>query len=179
MSNAFLSSKIVVREESPGVRQFTAGPTAVLSMIGLTEKGPVATPLQFSTFEEFKAVYGSYSVLARDTVASVQGFFEEGGDNLWFSRTGHWIDINDASRGTTMLASTINIGTLATALTAASLLGNRVATFAIPDGSILKLHVDGSVGTTDIPSLRQVTKTSPSTLITLALSQSRWVWTCL
>lgn len=151
MSNAFLSSKIVVREESPGVRQFTAGPTAVLAMVGLTEKGPVASPLRFTTFEEWKFVYGSYSVLSRDTVANVQAFFEEGGADLWFSRTGHWIDINDESRGTTMLTATVNIGTLATTLTAASLLGNRVATFAIPGGSILKLHVDGAGGTVDIP----------------------------
>lgn len=159
-----LSSKTFVREAAPGVRLQAGGNTAVTAMVGLTEKGPVATPTLSTSFEEWKEVYGGYTLLSGDTVANIQGFFEEGGQQLWFSRTAHWIDINDASRGTTMLTSTVNLQTLGTALTAATILGNRVGTFAIPSGSVLKIFVDGAGSTTDITFTEATSASVTSTI---------------
>ena len=146
----YLDSRVITREEASEAVAFAESATATLAMVGLTERGPIATPTLCTSFDEFKRVYGGYTTTSKTTVASAQAFFAEGGQFLWFSRTAHWLDVNDVDRGTTMETAEGTLTTLATLLTAASITGTRVGTYSIPDGTTLKLFVDGSVSTTDI-----------------------------
>ncbi len=62
MSNALLSSKIVVTEEAPRIRSFSALPTAVLGTVGLAERGPIGKAVLSTSFEEWPS--GSRSARA-------------------------------------------------------------------------------------------------------------------
>lgn len=143
-NNNFRSSRVSVRETAPRLAFDATGETAVTGMVGTAEKGPVATPVLLTSFDEFLNIFGGFTTENVNSVASVKAFFDEGGVQMWFSRTAHWLDILDPARGTTLLTATGSATTEATALTAAALQGSRQETFLIPTGATLTVNVDGA-----------------------------------
>lgn len=142
MSNALLSSKTIIREEQPRIRSVTALPTAVLFMLGYSERGPVRTPTLSTSFDEWRRVFGGYTALSRDTVAAVEGFFEEGGQFLWFSRVVHYTDVsNPATKASA--AANADIQTSATAPTAGTVLATGSAPFLLAPNDTIVGNVDG------------------------------------
>lgn len=99
MSNQLLASKIVVEEESPSLRSIPTLDTAVLAMLGVTEKGPVNTPTLVQSFDQFVKKFGGY-IAASDMTAAVEGFFENGGTNLYVVRIVHYTTITDGTTAT-------------------------------------------------------------------------------
>ncbi len=104
MSNQLLSSKIVVQEEAPTLRGIPALDTAVLGVVGLTEKGPVGVATLVQSFTQFVSIFGSY-IAAGDLASAVEGYFENGGVNLWVVRTVHYTTITDATSKTSTKAT--------------------------------------------------------------------------
>ena len=142
MSNALLSSKIVVTEEAPRIRSFASLPTAVLGMVGIAERGPVGKAVQLLSFEEFVNTFGGYTLDTRDTVAAVEGFFEEGGQFLWFVRAARYTDIADLNT----LEALVATGSISTAAQTAGppcVLGNLTETFSLADADILNVSLNG------------------------------------
>ena len=145
MSNALLASKVVVTEEPPRIQSFASLPTAVLGMVGLAERGPMDTAVLTTSFEEWTGIFGGYTVAARDTVAAVEGFFEEGGQFLWFVRTARHTDINDPLSNEA-LASTGTRQTPAATAAPPTVLGNLTGPFALVDGDTISISLNGAAG---------------------------------
>lgn len=142
MSNALLSSKVIITEAPPQIISVPALPTAVAAMIGVTERGPVGERTLSTSFEEWRQVYGGATAESLDSFAAVQGFFEEGGQFLWFTRTVHYTDITDESTKTSA-AATDTAQTASTAPTAGTILGSLAEPFDLEPGDTLLVAVDG------------------------------------
>lgn len=106
-STALLASKVVILEEEPNIPAITALPSAVLQVLGITERGPIADRTLLTSFDEYKRGYGGFT-LNSDVAIAVYGFFAQGGSFAWVSRTVHFVDASDpltqtATKGSAML----------------------------------------------------------------------------
>ena len=79
--------------------------TSVVGMVGLAEKGPIATPVLVTSLSQFQEVFGSY-IAAGYLAHAAKAFFEEGGSVLYAVRTAHYTDITDPD---TLTADTATI----------------------------------------------------------------------
>jgi len=106
-STELLASKVVILEEEPNIPAITALPSAVLLVCGITERGPIADRTLVTSFDEYKKVYGGFTVNSQVALA-VHGFFMQGGSFAWITRTVHFTDLTDpttytATKGSVML----------------------------------------------------------------------------
>lgn len=147
MSNQLLSSKVVVLEEPPQIASVQALPTAILAMVGITERGPFE-PQLCTSYEQWRKLYGGYTADSLNTAAAVQGYFEEGGQFLWFHRVVHYTDIADAGTRASADAATAAIQTAAAAASAGTVLGSIVGPYSLANGATLTLSVDGGANDT-------------------------------
>ena len=95
-NNQLLSSKIVTQEEAPALRSIPSLDTAVMSIVGITQKGPVGVATLTQSFTQFVNIFGGY-ISGSDTANAAEGFFENGGTNLWVVRVVHYADITVAT----------------------------------------------------------------------------------
>ena len=137
-----LASNIAVVEEPPRIRSIAALPTAVLAAIGITERGPVGTATQVTSFEEFVSIFGSFTANA-DLTLAMQGFFQNGGNNAWIVRTVHYTDITSAATKTSA-AATLNLLTAGGAPSSGVSTGTNAAPFALEDGDTLDVALNGA-----------------------------------
>jgi phage tail sheath protein FI len=86
MGNQLLASKIIVEEESPAPRGIPVLDTAIAGFVGITEKGPVGTATLVNSVTEYSRVFGGWTADSAEMVAAVQGFFENGGSQLYVVR---------------------------------------------------------------------------------------------
>ncbi len=104
MSTQLLASKIVIQEEEPRVRTIAGAQTSVTGMLGVTEKGPVGEAVLLQGMDEYDRIFGGY-VANGDVRQAADGFFQNGGNQLWVVRTVHYTDITDATTKTSALAT--------------------------------------------------------------------------
>lgn len=116
-NNQFLASKIVVQEESPSLRSIPTLDTSIMSMVGITQKGPVGVATLTQSFAQYVAIYGLY-ISGSDMTAAAEGFFENGGTNLWVVRVVHYADITVATPSSAKATIVIPNATPVTTLTA-------------------------------------------------------------
>jgi hypothetical protein len=140
MSNELLSSKVVVVEEEPRVRGIPSAPTSVAAAVGVTERGPIGTPVLCQSFEEYESNFGGFTRDANVALAAM-GFFENGGQQLWCVRTVHYADVADRATAT----SVRGFGYLTSpgGPTPAHVTGTTPAPFALSDGAKLVVAVAG------------------------------------
>lgn len=86
MSNQLLSSKVIVSESEPSTRAVEGVATSVAGMLGLTERGPIGVPTLVTAPDEYRRIFGGY-IANSDLPVAVDGFFENGGAQLWIVRT--------------------------------------------------------------------------------------------
>ena len=160
-STALLASKVVILEEEPNIPAITALPSAVLQVLGITERGPIADRTLVTSFDEYKKVYGGFTLTSEVAIA-VYGFFAQGGSFAWVSRTVHFTDASDpsthtATKGAVMLE---NGGTAATPAIVGP--GSSVAPFVLSSGDHFDLDIGGgSVASTFLGTRAQIAS-SPS-----------------
>ncbi|MBN1771106.1 MAG: phage tail protein, partial [Deltaproteobacteria bacterium] len=146
MGSQLLSSKVVIVEEEPRIRNIPTLPTAVVGAVGVTERGPIGQAVLVTSFEEFIEAFGGFTPNS-DLALAVHAFFQNGGQTVWIVRTVHYSDItNPASRTSTAASATIP--TAAVAATAGSVLGTVVAPFDLEPGDTLVIVVDGGAPAT-------------------------------
>lgn len=148
-SAQLLASKIVLQEEEPRVRSLPALPTAVLGIIGITERGPVGTKTLVTSFDEYIRYFGS-DIANSYTVHAVRAFFDGGGQFLYVVRTVHYTDVSNPATKTSA-AGTLTINTPASAPTAGFHTGSIVGPFDLDESLSawdLKLVIDGVGPTT-------------------------------
>jgi len=142
MSTQLLSSKVVVVEEEPRVRGIPAVPTSVAGAVGITERGPIGTPVLCSSLEEFEARFGGFTADS-DLALAAMGFFENGGTQLWVVRTVHYGEVQDPLTATALRGSAFLLANAAMPL-AAELIGAPVWSLFVRDGDSLVVSVDGA-----------------------------------
>ncbi len=103
------ASKIVVQEEEPAVRGIPSAPTSIAGAVGITERGPIDTPVLCSSYEEYVQSFGKFT-LNSDLALATMGFFENGGTQLWVVRTVHHSDIATPGSATATKASALLVG---------------------------------------------------------------------
>lgn len=141
MPDALLSSKVIVTEEAPRIRSITALPTAILGLVGVTVRGPIGVARLYTSFETWRNVYGPASSDSLEAYASVQAFFEEGGQFLWFVRTVHYTDISDAG---TLTATAASVMIQTVSPTAAVIVGVNAAPYNLEPGDDITIDVDNA-----------------------------------
>lgn len=140
-STALLASKVVILEEEPNIPAIAALPSAVLQVLGITERGPIADRTLTTSFDEYKKTYGGFT-LNSDVAIAVYGFFAQGGSFAWVSRTVHFTDASDPATQTATKGS-VMLQTDGSAASPAVVAGTETETFA-PGPSPLLLAVDGA-----------------------------------
>ncbi len=140
MGNELLAAKVVVLEEAPRIRNIQGVATAVTAAVGITERGPVGTSTLSTSFEEWVKIFGSF-ISDSDLTIAVQGFYDNGGSQLFTVRTVHYTDITSPASKTS-LAATINLATGATAPTAGTVLGANAAPFDLEPGDTMSIDID-------------------------------------
>lgn len=140
MSSALLASKIVIVEEDPKVRTIQGVPTSVTGMLGVTEKGPVGRATLITSPSDYDAIFGGY-VANGDVHQAVDGFFANGGSQLWVTRTVHYTDVTDATTKTSLAAS-VMLQTGATAAFGGSVTSSNSAPFNMEPADTLRVVTD-------------------------------------
>ena len=140
MSGQLLSSKVVIVEEEPKVRGIPSAPTSVAGAVGLTERGPIGKAVLCSSFEEYQDRFGGFTTDS-DLALGAMGFFENGGSQLWVVRTVHYADPADPATATAVRAA--GFLTASAGPTSAILTGAAAAPFALADGELIRLAVNG------------------------------------
>ncbi len=141
MSNsaALLSAKVAIVEEEPRVRTIQAAPTAVTGCVGVTERGPFGANL-VQSFAEYVKLYGGYTQTS-DVALAADGFFANGGQQLWVVRTVHYADItNAASKTSAQGSATIQTSNLSPS---AGFDTSIAGPWALTPGQQLDIIIDG------------------------------------
>lgn len=166
MGSQLLSSKVVIVEEEPRIRNVPALPTAVVGAIGVTERGPVGQAVLCTSFEEFVETFGGFTPNS-DLALAVHAFFQNGGQTLWVVRTVHYTDINNPASKSSA-AATATIHTPALAAMPGRVVGSAVEPFDIEPGDTLVVAVDGGAPATATfaatPVARETGNTAPFAL---------------
>ena len=140
-SNLLLAAKIVVLEEPPQIRNIPGVPTAIAAFSGVTERGPVRTPVFVNSFEEFVDTFGSYTSLS-DLPNAIEGFFRNEGTAAWISRVVHYTDITSAATQTAVKGDQQIVDRGGAA--AAAVLDSVAGPFQLEPAQDLVVDIDGT-----------------------------------
>jgi hypothetical protein len=146
MSAELLSSKIVIEEEPPALQSIRGLPTAVGMSVGITQKGPIGVATLVTSYAQWRRIFGS-EVSGGISAAAVQGFFQNGGQRLYFTRTVHYSDIGVAASKTSA-KGTLNLQTAAAAPSAGGVLAGNVGPYNLEPGDTLVITIDGGAPAT-------------------------------
>ena len=139
----FLRSRIIIEEPDPSVRTIQALPTAIFGVVGITEKGPVATPTAVYSYEEFERIYGGF-IASYHTAVAVRAFFDNGGYVCWVSRTCHYSPNNSSRANATTATAQVILATSGGAATAAEVTGTVLGPWPIEHNDTLIGSIDGA-----------------------------------
>ena len=105
---ALLESKVVITEATPTIRNTPAVPTSVVGAVGVTERGPIATPVLCTSFEEYRRTFGGLTANSMLALA-LRGLFDNAGQvSVWVTRTVHYTTITNPATKTSA-AATLNL----------------------------------------------------------------------
>lgn len=160
MGNELLASKTIIQEEEPRIRSVPALKTAVVGMLGVTERGPFS-PTRVTSFEEYVNVYGGFNANS-DVALAAQAFFENGGQFLTVKRIVHLTDVTDPATKISS-AATLNLLTAAAAASAGTVLASNAAPFDLEPGDTLVIDVDAGGDVTATFDAAAASRTSGNT----------------
>src|SRR6266545_6315219 len=106
MSGELASSKVIIIEEAPTLRAIPSASTSVAGAVGVAQRGPIGQAVRCGSFEEFQQRFGGFTV-GGDLALAAQGFFENGGRELWVVRTAHCTDPADPTTLTARRAAVV------------------------------------------------------------------------
>lgn len=139
----FLSSRVIIEEEEPRVRTIQETQTAIVSAVGVTERGPIGVPTLVSSFDEFQSVFGGFTANS-DLATAVDGFFDEGGQFMYIVRVVHYSDPSVPTSKVSAKGS-VTVQTPSTGPTSAVVTGTETEPFDLEPGN-LTIDVDGGGG---------------------------------
>ncbi len=172
MANALLlSSKVIIEEEDPQVRPILAQATAVIGLVGITERGPIAEEVLVTSADEYKDVFGGYTA-SGEVAQAIDAIYGTAGPGVpvHVVRTVHFTDASDPGTKTSAAAS-LTLNTAATAPTSGSVLGSVVGPFNLAHNDNLSIVVDG--GSPTAATFTAVAAARESAAETFALSNGQ------
>lgn len=89
-----ISSKVVVAEAPPKIRNLPPIPTGLAAFIGIAARGPIGQATFVTSFAEYTRIFGSYDANS-DLTLAIEDFFRNGGRSCFVVRTVHYTDITD------------------------------------------------------------------------------------
>lgn len=138
MARPLLSSKWVTKKEPPKAVNIPGLVSAVPTIEGITERGPIGVATKITSWEEYREIFGD--VTANSTAAiAVYLFFGEGGSQCYVIRTVHYTNIDQAASYTATKGSK-NLSTDAIAPTAAQVQSDEDP-FTLADGDNLVVEI--------------------------------------
>jgi len=141
MTAELLASKVVVQEEPPEINTILGVSTANTAGVGICEKGPIGEAVMTTSFAEWRRTFGA-DVVDGVATSAARGFFNNGGQVLYQTRTVHYTDVAiPASK--TSLAATLMLLTAVTAATNGAVLGTVAEPFLLTPGDTLDFSIDG------------------------------------
>jgi hypothetical protein len=147
MSSLLLSSKIVIEEEEPQIRQIPSAPTSVLGVVGVTEKGPIGEYVEVTSPEQFKAIFGGY-VTSGEVAQALDGWWtNQQGQKAYVARVVHCTDASDPTTKTSAAAS-LTLQSDAVAASAGYAAASVAAPWALAHGDTLVVAIDGGLPAT-------------------------------
>lgn len=138
---ANLASEVRVEEETATVRRIDASAAMALAAVGVTERGPIGESVHVTSFPEWEKVYGGYTANNVDVAGGVQGYFDNGGVNLYFTRAVHFTSVGDPTSKTSAVG-TLNLLTAAAA-PSAGVATSAVQPYNLEPGQTLVVSIDG------------------------------------
>lgn len=102
---SFNSPEVRTQEVSSAVRRIPTNSTTALAIAGVCERGPIGSSPLCTSFEEWRGIYGEYTADSLDTVAAVQGFYDNGGVYVYTSRVVHTTTVGDPATKTSAAAT--------------------------------------------------------------------------
>lgn len=118
----------------------TAADTTV-AMEGITERGPFVATL-CTSFEEWKQIYGGYTLNNLDVVAAVKGYYDNGGTRLYFTRVVHFTTPGDPTTKTSA-AGSLQLATATTAALSGYVESANAQPFDLEPNDTLICKIDG------------------------------------
>lgn len=162
MSDLASSVNIDRATDKRGPRTVIQARTAIHSMVGIAERGPVDVVTKTTSFPDWQRKFGGYTANNLDTIEPVRGFFEGGGQELHFVRTCHHTTPGDATSKTSA-AGTLTLQTASGSPTAGSVTGSNVGPFALANGDTLIVNVDGGGNVTSTFNAAAASRTASNT----------------
>jgi hypothetical protein len=138
---ANLASEVRVEEEGPSVRRILSSAATLIGAVGVAERGPVGRAVRATSFSEWQRTFGGLTLNNLDVVAAVQGYFDNGGEQLVFARVTHVTVVGDPTTTTSAKASLVL--STASASPTAGVATSGVQPYALDHGQTLSLKVDG------------------------------------
>ena len=136
-----LASEVRVQEESNAVRKINASAVHALAVVGIAARGPIGERTHSQSMVEWQKQHGSYTADNLDVVAAVQGYFDNGGVDLYFVRAVHFASLGDPTSKTSA-AGTLDLDTAAGAATPGQVDSNAQP-FNLEPGQTLVISIDG------------------------------------
>lgn len=99
------ASRVITSRAAAQSRAIDATPPTIVGAVGLTERGPMGTPIECLSYADYQATFGGPTVASADMDLAVLGFFGEGGRILHVVRTCHYSDVTDPSTASAAKAS--------------------------------------------------------------------------
>ncbi len=135
------SSKVIVREGTSTNAPPPATPTSTTGLVGVTQKGPIGEATLTTSMAEWQATFGYPTAESFDAWSAANGFYAEGGQQLYTSRVVHLDVGGDPDTAT---KSTIDIDTSASGPTAGFEEGTLPAPWNVTPGTTITVAVDGA-----------------------------------
>jgi hypothetical protein len=155
------SAVVVSRVASPQPAAITQVASAVLGIVGISERGPYGlTACQ--TQEGFEYLFGGYTANNLETMSAVEGWFSGGGGTMYFARTCHYTTPGDPTTKTSA-AALLTLETAATVASSGTVTGSDVAPFVLAPGQTLVVNVNGAGNQTATFNATAASRTSGNT----------------
>jgi len=160
-ANNTASAVNVGRVAQTAPRAITQSESAVLGMVGITERGPF-TLTEVRSLEAWKLLFGGYTANNLFTASAVEGFFTGGGTHMFFARTVHHTTTGDPTSRTST-AATLDLLSAEDDPTAGSVTSSNTAPFALAHGDTIIVKIDGGSNHTATISAVAASRTSANT----------------
>lgn len=142
MSAQLLSSKVVIEETAPTSRTIQGAATGVCACLGVTPKGPIGVATLLTSYDQFVKIFGG-NFVGGIAASSVRGFFDGGGQRMYFTRVVHYSDIT-LPNSKASAQGTLNLLNSNVAAAAALVTGTNAGPFALTPGDTLVIDRDAA-----------------------------------
>ena len=156
-----LSAGVYFEEESSSLRQIEGISTSKIAAVGVTERGPIATPTRSVSWPDWVKIFGGYTANS-DLPQAIFGAFQNGAREVITVRVVHFSDITNPNAFTATKA-TGNMSNAGGGSSKATVYARQKAPYSLANGQTLILVKDSVTQPTVTIQATRASKTSGNT----------------